>query len=60
LLLFYKKEVLFFFRKKEPKNFCPAIIAPDTPHHVIVQPSAPTVVSDGPDRSQADIDALLA
>jgi len=36
------------------------IIAPETPHHVIVQPSAPTVVSDGPDRSQADIDALFA
>jgi hypothetical protein len=22
LVLFFKKEVLFFFRKKEPKNFC--------------------------------------
>ena len=36
------------------------IISPEHAGHVIVHPSPPTVVSDGPDRTQADIDALFA
>jgi len=36
------------------------IISPEHTGHVVVHPSPPTVVSDGPDHSQADIDALFA
>ena len=36
------------------------MMMPDSTEHVVFQPQAPTVVSDGPDQSQAAIDALFA